>query len=93
LQAYVILKLYSYSNYEFYLFIYINHFFLIDGEAGTDNVTGDQQKKLDVLSNEMMVNSLVNSGVCAVLVSEENEEAIIVPESLAGKLFNLFLYL
>lgn len=55
------------------------------GNAGSENATGDDQKKIDVLSNEMMVNSLYNSHVCCVLVSEENEEAIIVPENLSGK--------
>lgn len=50
-------------------------------------MTGDVQKKLDVLSNEMMVNSLYNSHVCAVLVSEENEEPIIIEEALAGNKF------
>lgn len=56
-----------------------------DGAAGSENATGDSQKKLDVLSNEMMVNSLYNSHVCAVLVSEEDEEPILVPEELAGE--------
>jgi len=55
------------------------------GAAGSENATGDSQKKLDVLSNEMMVNALYNSNVCAVLVSEENEEPIIVEEGLAGR--------
>lgn len=55
------------------------------GQVGTVNSTGDDQKKLDVLSNEMMVNSLYNSHVCCILVSEENEEPIIVPEHLSGK--------
>lgn len=55
------------------------------GLAGEVNSTGDDQKKLDVMSNDMMINALVNSGVCAVLVSEENEEPIIVPEKKAGK--------
>lgn len=45
----------------------------------------DEQKKLDVLSNEMFVNALYNSHVCAVLVSEEDEEPIIVPEDKAGR--------
>jgi fructose-1,6-bisphosphatase I len=54
------------------------------GLAGTENVTGDEQKKLDVLSNEMMMNSLFNSHVCAVLVSEENEEPVLVPEAMQG---------
>ena len=48
------------------------------GLAGEVNSTGDDQKKLDVLSNDMMINALVNSGVCSILVSEENEEPIIV---------------
>lgn len=33
----------------------------LDGLAGSENVTGDEQKKLDVLSNDMFVNSLYNS--------------------------------
>lgn len=55
------------------------------GLAGEVNSTGDDQKKLDVMSNDMMINALVNSGVCAVLVSEENEEPIIVPAGQRGK--------
>jgi fructose-1,6-bisphosphatase I len=55
------------------------------GLAGEVNSTGDDQKKLDVLSNDMMINALVNSGVCCVLVSEENEDPIIVPPSKRGK--------
>jgi fructose-1,6-bisphosphatase I len=55
------------------------------GLAGEVNSTGDDQKKLDVLSNEMMTNALLNSGVCSVLVSEEDEEPIIVPLNLRGK--------
>ena len=54
------------------------------GVAGSENATGDEQKKLDVLSNEMFVNALFNSQVCAVLVSEEDEDGIIVPPELAG---------
>ena len=55
------------------------------GLAGEVNSTGDDQKKLDVMSNDMMINALVNSGVCSVLVSEENEEPIIVPPGKSGK--------
>ena len=53
--------------------------------AFTKNANEDDQKKLDVLSNEMFVNALYNSNVCAVLVSEEDEEGIIVPAEIAGK--------
>lgn len=57
-----------------------------DGTAGgQENSTGDVQKKLDVLSDDMFINSLYNSGVCAVLVSEEKEDPIIVPAEIAGK--------
>ena len=39
------------------------------GLAGEQNSTGDDQKMLDVLSNDIMINALKNSGVCSVLVS------------------------
>ncbi|KAL4623257.1 fructose-1,6-bisphosphatase 1-like [Arapaima gigas] len=48
------------------------------GIAGTTNVTGDQVKKLDVLSNDLVVNMIKSSFTSCVLVSEENKEAIIV---------------
>jgi fructose-1,6-bisphosphatase I len=48
------------------------------GLAGESNVQGEQQKKLDVLANEIFVNSLVSCGKVAMLVSEELEEPIIV---------------
>ena len=55
------------------------------GMAGDQNSSGDDQKKLDVLSNDIFVSALKHSGACAVLVSEEDEEAIIVPEEKAGR--------
>lgn len=55
------------------------------GLAGEVNSTGDDQKKLDVMSNDMMINALKNSGVCCVLVSEENEEPILIPPGRQGK--------
>ncbi len=45
------------------------------GMAGEQNSSGDDQKKLDVLSNDIFVSALINSGACSVLVSEENDEA------------------
>lgn len=60
------------------------------GLAGEVNSTGDDQKKLDVLSNDIFVDALVNSGTCAVLVSEENEEPIWVPEDKAGRFIVAF---
>merc|ERR1712216_843718 len=55
------------------------------GMAGDQNSSGDDQKKLDVLSNDIFVNALKNSGACSVLVSEEDEEPIIVEEEKAGR--------
>ncbi|KAE9396040.1 inositol phosphatase [Gymnopus androsaceus JB14] len=55
------------------------------GVAGDTNVSGDEQKKLDVLSNDIMVNSLRASGRTAVLVSEELEDAIIIEEKNRGR--------
>ncbi|XP_023156550.1 fructose-1,6-bisphosphatase, cytosolic isoform X2 [Zea mays] len=61
------------------------------GLAGETNVQGEEQKKLDVLSNEVFVKALVSSGRTCVLVSEENEEAIFVDPALRGKFVNPLL--
>jgi fructose-1,6-bisphosphatase I len=53
--------------------------------AGDTNVQGEEQKKLDVLSNDIMVNSLRASRKTAVLVSEELEQAIIIEDEYKGK--------
>lgn len=42
------------------------------GAAGVTNVQGEEQKKLDVLSNQIMINSLRASGKIALMVSEED---------------------
>lgn len=55
------------------------------GLAGETNVQGEEQKKLDVLSNDIMVNALRASGKTAVLVSEELDNAIIIEERYKGK--------
>lgn len=48
------------------------------GLAGVENATGDDVKKLDLISNDVWVDSLKESGVCSVLVSEENEDCILI---------------
>jgi fructose-1,6-bisphosphatase I len=55
------------------------------GLAGDTNVQGEEQKKLDVLSNDIMINSLRASGKTAVLISEELEQAIIIEDQYKGK--------
>jgi fructose-1,6-bisphosphatase I len=53
------------------------------GEAGTENVQGEDQKKLDVLANELMVGALSTGGQVCVIASEENED-VIVTDNLNG---------
>ncbi|XP_056408182.1 fructose-1,6-bisphosphatase 1-like [Hyla sarda] len=55
------------------------------GIAGSTNVTGDQVKKLDVLSNDLVVNMLKSSFGACVLVSEEDPHALIVEADRRGK--------
>jgi fructose-1,6-bisphosphatase I len=62
----------------------------LDGFQGTIsddtiNSSGDVQKKLDVITNEIMIENLKNTKCCSILLSEENEEAIIVEEEFRGK--------
>nr|ACJ85413.1 unknown [Medicago truncatula] len=55
------------------------------GLAGETNVQGEEQKKLDVLSNEVFCKALISSGRTCILVSEEDEDAIFVEPKQRGK--------
>ncbi|KAI5088344.1 fructose-1,6-bisphosphatase isozyme 2, partial [Silurus meridionalis] len=57
----------------------------LQGIAGHINVTGDEVKKMDVLSNDLVINMLQASYGTCVLVSEENKEVIITPKEKRGK--------
>ncbi|KAI9890361.1 MAG: Fructose-1,6-bisphosphatase [Vezdaea aestivalis] len=48
----------------------------LTGLAGSSNTTGDDQKKLDVIGNDVFVNAMRSSGKCRMLVSEEEEHVI-----------------
>lgn len=50
------------------------------GQAGSSNVQGEDQKKLDVVANEVFKNVLRKSGQCAVMVTEEEEDAIMIQD-------------
>ncbi|ROW13420.1 hypothetical protein VPNG_04364 [Cytospora leucostoma] len=52
----------------------------LTGLAGSSNATGDDQKKLDVISNDLFIAAMRSSGKCSLLVSEEEEEVIFFPE-------------
>lgn len=49
------------------------------GLAGSVNVTGDDVKKLDVLSNDLVINMLQASYSTCCMVSEENKDLIVTP--------------
>ncbi|KAI5122974.1 hypothetical protein M0805_006853 [Coniferiporia weirii] len=55
------------------------------GLAGETNVQGEEQKKLDVLSNDIMVNALRASRKTTVLVSEELDEAVFIEDRFKGR--------
>lgn len=58
------------------------------GSANSDNVQGETQKKLDIISNVLMVDTLLGGGIAAALASEEMDEMIVASES--GKYLILF---
>jgi len=51
----------------------------VHGDAGTGNVQGEKQKKLDVIANEHFVQGLSKSRVVCGLASEEMDHAVDVP--------------
>ncbi|OON19694.1 fructose-1,6-bisphosphatase [Opisthorchis viverrini] len=55
------------------------------GLTGTSNVQGEEVKKLDVLANELFINMLTSSYSTCLLVSEEDDNAIIVDSDRVGK--------
>lgn len=57
----------------------------LHGNHSSQNTSGDIQKKLDVISNDIMIHYLIHSYACNVLLSEENDEPIYVPADKKGK--------
>ena len=53
----------------------------LSGLAGSSNSTGDDQKKLDVIGNDLFVSSMRSSGRCRMLVSEEEDQLILFKEN------------
>ncbi|EPS33519.1 Fructose-1,6-bisphosphatase [Penicillium oxalicum] len=52
----------------------------LTGLAGSSNTTGDDQKKLDVIGNDIFISAMRGSGKCRLVVSEEEEEVIAFDE-------------
>ena len=61
------------------------------GSAGTGNVQGEEQKKLDVLSNEILLQANAWGGSLAGMASEEMEDPWPIPEGMPrGRYLLLF---
>ncbi|TLS27834.1 hypothetical protein PpBr36_00574 [Pyricularia pennisetigena] len=56
----------------------------LTGLAGSSNTTGDDQKKLDVIGNDLFIEAMRSSGKCALLVSEEEEDIIFFTNGNGG---------
>lgn len=46
------------------------------GDAGTENIQGETQKKMDVYADEQFISALRSGGECCVVASEEHEDYI-----------------
>jgi fructose-1,6-bisphosphatase I len=55
------------------------------GSAGTANVQGEQQQKLDVIANEILLRTLGGRDGVAIVASEENEEPVILRTGITGE--------
>jgi fructose-1,6-bisphosphatase I len=55
------------------------------GAAGVQNVQGEQQQKLDVIANEVLLATLGGRQGVAIVASEENEEPVILREDKDGE--------
>lgn len=61
------------------------------GSAGSENVQGETQKRLDILSNKVMVETNESTGHFAALASEEMEDVSPIPDKYPkGKYLMLF---
>lgn len=63
----------------------------LQGSADTENVQGETQKKLDIITNDIMVESLEWTGHLAGMASEEMEDLLSIPDDYPkGKYLILF---
>jgi len=62
----------------------------LTGLAGETNVQGEDQKKLDVVSNEVFANCLRASGRTGIIASEEEDVPVAVEETRSGNYIVVF---
>jgi fructose-1,6-bisphosphatase I len=55
------------------------------GTAGAENVQGEQQQKLDVIANDVLLGTLGGREGVAIVASEENEEPVLLREDAAAE--------
>merc|ERR1719171_2206741 len=58
--------------------------------GGSVNVQGEEQKKLDVISNTVLKNALKYSGKVGVVGSEEEDAPVLIEEAYSGKYVAVF---
>lgn len=63
----------------------INKAGLLDilGDAGTENIQGETQKKMDVYADEQFISALRSGGECCAVASEENEDYISIRSEIS----------
>lgn len=57
----------------------------LHGQTGTVNTFGEEVQKLDAFANQLLVESLLSSGMVYAVVSEELEQPVFAPPSQAGE--------
>ncbi|KAL8111081.1 fructose-1,6-bisphosphatase, chloroplastic-like [Apium graveolens] len=62
----------------------------LTGAQGTINIQGEDQKKLDVISNELFCNCLRSSGRTGIIASEEEDVPVAVEETYSGNYIVVF---
>ncbi|XP_031377688.1 fructose-1,6-bisphosphatase, chloroplastic-like [Punica granatum] len=62
----------------------------LTGAQGTINVQGEDQKKLDVVSNEVFCSCLRSSGRTGIIASEEEDVPVAVEETYSGNYIVVF---
>lgn len=61
----------------------------IHGNAGNQNIQGEEQKKLDIIADELLLNALISNHHCAGVASEELDQSISSP-NFDGQVLVLF---
>jgi len=51
------------------------------GKAGSVNIQGESQQKLDIYADEVFINALLSSGECCGVASEENQNEVVFTDA------------